>query len=454
MVYICEHTPVYSAASMAGDLYPNQPIAVLFTEQMVEELNQAGLVYHREGPYGAVMHVRPTKAGYDAVGYAPAIRIFGPRKYRHPHLATGPSTTKEWFDWTNFMRHDEIAVGSPVARETLADHMVMFPSHIHPWPEQEGYLMARPQIAAEKQERIRALKKEHPDWGYLTIAREVGVSDNAVRAALKRAYETTAVTVIDPGHPKVRVPDGQSTRNVLLFLIDKAGPWEDAAAITREVRTVYGLTVDGHNITHLLFDLRRDGKITFRESNGSDPGAMPTRIEITTNGRAQVKAILNEAIWRKSHPEPDSGTALLAADLPSNGRKKEEPTIIDPETARVARYVPTAVVLAPEPPAPPPAAPLLAPARVMAPPVTVTAPVPAGEWSFVADDSKPVTLDDYPLIKAICASKNNDAALAKAAAILEEAGLDEEALSLMERKSVQTPLEAEVLALAMALDLC
>lgn len=123
---LCKEGKAHSSVALTADLYgrasePDEEkyrtLEWTFVEQILEDLNQQGLVTYKLGAYEIFVHVRPTRKAYEKLGVV----------FTWIHETMNPVTKHDQplrvGDPTDFRAHGETAKGvGPVVTEDFIDH--------------------------------------------------------------------------------------------------------------------------------------------------------------------------------------------------------------------------------------------------------------------------------------------------------------------------------------------
>ncbi len=104
----------------------------------------------------------------------------------------------------------------------------------------------------------------------------------------------------------------ESNKIKLLRLIVQSGTFDTEAALTRRCNSAPDIRIAGHEMTHILHALRKQGKVTFHHAPSGPNGEKLTRIAATANGKAYIRS-LGSGHHQNEKPEPDNGPYVGAA---------------------------------------------------------------------------------------------------------------------------------------------
>jgi hypothetical protein len=285
-----------------------------------------------------------------------------------------------------------------------------------------------------------------------------GVGPDTVRIYLKRAgwrqppgklfLAPPATNGVAPAEmpvevPVVEAPKGRSTltlveeqqRFSLLRRIVQAGGFKTDNEVTNASHKWPEIRLGGHEVTHVLYDLKRTGHITAREHPSGPSGKRLLRIRSTVLGQRTVKMLDSTNAEPKQNEKPKP---KLDNTSPYTGAARNE---FLAETRQATGYTGSKegiVALMPEPPAP-------------------VEPAAAPQTPKVAAPKAPS--QGYPLLAALQArAKTRAEEASRRDALLEAAGLlakldPEESERLLARANTAegepfSPVEAEYLAFA------
>lgn len=162
-------------------------------------------------------------------------------------------------------------------------------------------------------DKIVAIMKRNaiktPAWSTLDVARALGLpvarksqqlaATDVVRAAMTRDSRfqrnlgmwSLAEGTKDEDNDRPLTAEEESQKIQLLKAIVRFGPFDSEHDLTTALRQVPEIRIGGHEMTHLLYALKKQGKIDFRESSSGAAGYRQLRIESTVNGRAYVRTL-------------------------------------------------------------------------------------------------------------------------------------------------------------------
>lgn len=103
----------------------------------------------------------------------------------------------------------------------------------------------------------------------------------------------------------------ESNKIKLLRLLATEGQFETEAALLKRINSVPDIRLAGHEMTHVLHDLRKKGKVAFHHSPGAPNGEKLTRIGATPNGKAYIRSLGTRP--PQNEREPDNGAYVGAA---------------------------------------------------------------------------------------------------------------------------------------------
>jgi hypothetical protein len=125
---VCHAGPYYSSVLIAIDLddlgkLTNRMAAVDMIQISLETLNEYGLVVYTLADRGIFINIRPTYDGYEAAGFPPAVRISGPSH------SDGSTHSNHPGDNTDFRNHRHSAIGGPIEKMPLREHLTCYWDH-------------------------------------------------------------------------------------------------------------------------------------------------------------------------------------------------------------------------------------------------------------------------------------------------------------------------------------
>lgn len=416
---VCENGTSRSATTIAAEEWqgPSDPVTEMTVTWALESLNEDGFVtYVLEGSSAGgeryrleqPTKIRATRAGYLAAGYPPPVTILV-GKHRNYHHDV-PRHLNDTTDFRNFL---DVAIGGPIERDSLEDHLHKYPDHqtIHPTMED---LMSREDINLAANAAGPALDPK----GLVSMTVEQIMKERGVplRQAYKIRREATAEVSAEGA-------DHSLAQRILKIL--KNGDVKDVEDLRSALFFAHeDLSASNLDITRAVWSLQKRNLVTFYErKSGRD--SLITKIKLTRQGMTEMGVL------------PERHSLKPDKVVPSRELKHPSPVGKDGTDYRrqpsVAPGGPIEVI-----PGTPRVAPR--PSQGLSAPDWKTSAKPAGNPP--RQNEKPEPPKVYPLIDELLARADKRKSYEDAARNLE--GVDDEMALELLGKVALTPFEEEV----------
>jgi len=258
---VCENGKSPSSTWIAAEEWQGERENYLVNQRTVEmaleSLNEQGLVIYSLSERGMgdrqFINIRATRAGYDTAGFPPPVALIqGSRRFYSDDAPKHPG------DHTDFRVLLDIAIGGPIERCSLTEHLRQYPDHAAIHPSMEELRMTRDTIA-DAANGIRHEQDSIVDMTIEQIMRERGVSKYSAYTLRREA----SADIKSQGA-------SESLKEQIHALITARGPIKDVETIKAYLSEKHQVT-SNYDISRALWSLKKSGDITFYErKSGKD----------------------------------------------------------------------------------------------------------------------------------------------------------------------------------------